>query len=60
MKEKKQNLGVQPLKVKEPSMMASKNKNEERYKPKIKSIVVFMAAMCIIEFAQKDLTGSQF
>ena len=33
---------------------------DERYKPKIKSIVVFMIAMSLVEFAQKDLTGSQF
>ena len=59
MKEKEQKLGAVSLEDEEPSMNISGN-NEERYKPKIKSIVVFMAAMCIIEFAQKDLTGSQF
>ena len=34
--------------------------NQEFYKPKIKSIVIFMIAMSLVEFAQKDLTGSQF
>ena len=33
---------------------------KERFKPKILSIVVFMIGMSLIEFAQKDLTGSQF
>ena len=31
---------------------------QERYKPKILSIVIFMIGMSLIEFAQKDLTGS--
>ena len=30
------------------------------YKPKVKSIAIFMGAMALVEFAQKDLTGSQF
>ena len=30
----------------------------EKYKPKMKSIVIFMIGMSLIEFAQKDLTGS--
>ena len=30
------------------------------YKPKLKAIVLFMLAMSLVEFAQKDLTGSQF
>jgi len=32
----------------------------QQYKPKIFSILVFMVGMALVEFAQKDLTGSQF
>ena len=38
----------------------SNKSGSENYIPKIRSIVIFMGAMALVEFAQKDLTGSQF